>query len=140
MDGIETFKWEQLARRQKIYIAAGAVLVAIVVGSLVWDDLKVKIENHELEKTAAQADRDKHEALDLAAKTASKIQIAEQQLSKVEDKKNVQKSEIDKGAGVISRDRAEYDRAVHDRLPNVPSTDALCKQLADAGHPCYPNP
>lgn len=145
MDGTQTFQWSALAKQTKVYIIAAAVLLVIIIGSLIWDDVRVSWQVRTAEKAADvaeakanQAERDKNAALDLAAKTASKIQIAEEQLSKTEGQRDVQKNDIQRGNQKLSTSRAEYDRAVHERLPTVPSTDALCKQLANAGHPCYP--
>lgn len=138
MESFETFQWRQLARRQKIYIVAAGVVLVLIIAALGVDKLMRWNEIHKYEAAAAEADRQKEAALKLAADTAAKIKIAEEQLDKKEVQKDVAKDEIKKGDEQLSRSRADYERAVHERLPNVPSTDDLCRQLAAAGHPCNP--
>lgn len=136
MDSIETFQWAQLAKRQKIYIIAAAVLVVIIIGSLAFDSYRSWSQIHTYEQQAAQAERDKDEALTEAAKTASVIKVREEELAKVEVKRDAKKQEVDKAKSNVARDTADYERAVHARVPNAPSTDDLCARLAAAGHPC----
>ena len=138
MDSYETFQWSQLAKRQKIYIAAAVVMVVVIVSALAIDKYVRWSEVREFENAAAAAKRDKEAALELAAETATKLLVAEEQLEKVEVKHNATKDEIKVGEQQISRSRAEYERAVRDRVPTAPSTDELCRQLAAAGHPCNP--
>lgn len=136
MDNLATFQWQQLARRQKIYMIAAAVLVVLVIGGFVIDDLRASLELRAAKKETLEAKRDKDEALAQAAKIVSTIKIREEELAKVEAKKDAKKQEVDQAKRDVDRARAEYDRAVVARDPIIPSTDDLCRRLADAGHPC----
>lgn len=137
-NGITTFKWEQLARRQKIYIGAAVVLLVIIIGALVVDRFQAWEQTRVYEQQAAQAERDKEAALTQAAKVAAQIKVREEELAKVEVKKDAKQKDVEKARGDVDRYRAEYERAVRSRVAEAPSTDDLCAQLAAAGHPCQP--
>jgi hypothetical protein len=131
-------RWEQLARRQKIWIVAGLVLVTIVVGSLVWDAWELHSEIHGYENDAAQARRDKEDALAKAANVASQLRVKEQEQAKVEANRDVKANEVKAARSDVDRARDDYGRAQRSHRSETPSTDSLCAELAAAGHPCYP--
>lgn len=130
--------WADLSGAQKFVTVALVALIAIaLIGSWVntfqtWSEIRV------YEKAAIEAQRDKAAALERAAKIASDIKIREEALKKVEEKRDVKKTEVKNAADVVSRDRAEYDRAVRERRADVPSTDQLCRELAALGYACQP--
>lgn len=130
--------WSDLSGAQKFVTIALAVLaVVLVVGSWIntfqaWSEIRV------YENDAIKARQEKDEALEAARKIASNIKVREEALGKVEVKQNETKDEIKRGESDIARGRAEYERAVRERRPDVPSTDELCAELKQLGYPCYP--
>jgi hypothetical protein len=130
--------WADLSGAQKFVLVALVALIAIaLIGSWVntfqtWSEIRV------YEKAAIEAQRDKAAALEHAAKIASDIKIREEALAKVEEKRNEKELEVKRGAVVVGRDRAEYERAVRERRQDVPSTKQLCDELAALGYPCQP--
>lgn len=128
--------WADLSGAQKfVAVALGLVIVFAVAGSWLntfrtWDQIRG------LENAAIEAKREKDDALEQAAKVASTIKIREEELAKVEVKRDAKKQEIDKARSDVARDRAEYDAAVKYRRQDIPSTDELCRQLAAVNHPC----
>jgi hypothetical protein len=138
MDGYQIFKWEQLARRQKLYVAAAGV---VLLGFVIWvvaDKYRSWAELREFENAAAEAKREKEAALEQAADVASQVQVREEELGKIEVKRDAKKGEIKNAVDRVARDRAEYDRAVRERRKDIPSTKQLCDELAALGHPCRP--
>jgi hypothetical protein len=137
-DSFQTFQWEQLARRQKIWIIAAAAIVVVLVGWSWLETFQTWQEVRVYERQAEQARQEKDEALANVAKIATQIKIREQELEKVEVKRDAKKADVEKARVDVDRDRAEYERAVRARVTNAPSTDELCERLAASGHPCQP--
>jgi flagellar biosynthesis/type III secretory pathway M-ring protein FliF/YscJ len=140
IDGSETFHWQQLAGRQKLYIAAGALLLLIILGGVAWDSISARLETSRFEREAAEAQRQKDEALEAAAKIAGEIRIKEDELLKVEVKRDAKSDEVKSVKADVDRRRADYDAARQQRTKpsEAPSSDELCARLAALGHPCNP--
>lgn len=128
--------WADLSASQKFI---GVALVLLMIGTVVaswvntfqsWSEVGV------YENQAAEAEKEKEAALELASEVAATIVVREEELAKVEVKRNEKKGEVKRDVDAVARDRAEYDRAVRERLPNVPSSGELCRRLAALGHPC----
>jgi hypothetical protein len=130
--------WADLSASQKFIAIA---LVVLMIGALAaswlntfqtWNTVR------QYENQAIKADREKVEALEKVAKIAGELKKREEDVAKDEAKRDEQKVEVKKGAVVIDRDRAEYERAVRERRTDSPSTDQLCRELAALGYPCQP--
>lgn len=130
--------WADMTGSQKwVTVALVGLVIAAVVASWVntfqtWQEIRV------YERQAQEAKFEKEEALTNAAKILTQIKVREQELEKVEVKRDAKRSEVEKVRGDVARDRAEYDRAVRSRVTDAPSTDELCARLAASGHPCQP--
>lgn len=135
---IETFQWEQLARRQKIYIVGALMLLVSLIGYGVFDHFRLTGAVRESENAAIKAEREKDDALAEASKIATQVKVREEELAKVEVKRDAKKQEVEKAKSDVADARAGYDAAVKHRRPDAPSTDELCAYLAANGHPCQP--
>lgn len=113
-----------------VLVIAGMMVSGWVAAGRSW------LETRVYERQAAEAERQKDAALTQAAKIAATIKVREEELVKVEVKKDAKQKDVDKARSDVDRDRAEYERAVRSRIANAPSTDDLCAQLAAAGHAC----
>lgn len=115
-----------------VLVIAGMMVSGWVAAGRSW------LETRVYERQAAEAERQKDAALTQAAKIATTIKVREDELAKVEVKKDAKQKDVDQARSDVDRDRAEYERAVRSRIANAPSTDDLCTQLAAAGHACQP--
>lgn len=129
--------WADMSAAQKFVGIALALLVAAVIVGSWWNTFQAWSEIRVYERQAAKANQEKAAALELAAKVANTIRIREEELKKIEVKRNEKLGEVKDLADDAARDRAEYERAVRERLREVPSTDELCRQLAALGYGCY---
>lgn len=121
--------------RRWVVVAIVALLAGLMVSGWV-DSLRAWQQIRVFEREAAAAKRTAAEKIEAAAKIATEIRKREAELDKLEVKRNEKQKELDKAAGNVSRDRAEYDRAVRESRPDAPSTEQLCDELAALGYPC----
>lgn len=128
--------WADMSGAQKwVLIALVLGCVAAIIGSWAntfqaWQEIRV------YERQAVKAEQEKNEALEKAAKIASSIRVKEEELFKVEVKRDEKVAEVKRAGDIVARDRADYDRAVRERVPSVPSSDELCASLKSLGYPC----
>ena len=130
--------WADLSASQKFVAIALVLLMFGAIGASWINTFKTWQEVRVYERQAEQARQEKDEALANVAKIATQIKIREQELEKVEVKRDAKKSDVEKARVDVDRDRAEYERAVRARVTDAPSTDELCERLAASGHPCQP--
>lgn len=130
--------WSDLSSAQKFVAVALAVMI---VGSLVgswWNTFSTWSEIRVYRAEANAAIKERNEALAEAAKIATQIRIREEELEKIEVKRDAKIEDVKAAGDVVARDRAEYDRAVRERVPDIPSTEQLCNSLKSLGYPCQP--
>jgi hypothetical protein len=136
MDSNETFKWEQLASRQKIYIAAAAVLI---IGIAIWagvDKYQSWQSVRQYEQAATTAKREAADALLNAEKIAREKVEVEKKLAETEGKRDVKRKEEFEAKARSADARLEYNRALRERRGDNPTVAQLCAELAALGHPC----
>lgn len=132
--------WRDMSGAQKwVTVSMIALFVVVLVASWV-NTIQTWSEIRGFEQQATKAEQEKDAALEQAAQIATQIKVREEELGKVEVKQDAKRDEVKAANDAVAHDRDEYERAVKHRTPSdqVPSTDQLCKQLAAAGHPCYP--
>lgn len=135
-DGIETFRWEQLARRQKIYIGCAAVLLVVITGYAIVERARMSAEVKKFERDAIIAKGEAQAALESAAKIAREKVEQEKQLAEVEAKRDGKINEVEAAKVRNASDRLELNRARRERRGDNPSPEQLCGELAALGYPC----
>lgn len=124
----------------KTYIAAAAVVIviAIMLGTVLWSEHKLaKLESElsESEANAEAAERRSREMEAAAAEHKQKIDYLEASLSDLKriaakQDENIKLLETDSDGARRGADRAR-------RVERIESTTAeLCRKLAELGHPC----
>lgn len=135
-DGYATFRWEQLARRQKLYIGAAVVLLAAVFAYGVYDRFRLWSEIRVYERERIEAGRQAQEALLTAEKIAREKVEVEKQLAEKESKRDGKVTEVEAARVKVLDDRLELNRAVRERRTDNPSAEQLCAELKSLGYPC----
>lgn len=130
--------WYDLSTGQKFVSFALVALVAVALAASWLNTFRTWGEVRVYEREATKARQQRDDALEKAAKIANVIKIREEELAKVEVKRDAKSEEVKRAAEDVKRDRAEYERAVRERRPDAPSTDELCRELGALGYPCYP--
>lgn len=130
--------WSDLSGAQKFIAIALFVLIVGAIASSWWQTFGAWNEIRGYRNAAIKAEREKDEAIEAAAKIATQIKVREEELLKVEVKRDAKKQDVEKARTDVERDRSDYDAAVRSRVPEAPSTDELCARFAAAGHPCQP--
>ena len=126
--------------RTKIYIAAGAVAILILIAgiSTLWSGHQLGKIERELEGARSAAEQSETRALELERQAAGyeqKIQYLEGSLSALRLTAAKQDEELKTLKNNTNNARRDVDRAR--ALRSLESTTAeLCKRLADLGHPC----
>lgn len=130
--------WADLSGAQKFIAIA---LVLLIIGSLAgswWNTFSTWSEIRVYRAEANAAIKERNAALAEAAKIATQIRVREEELEKIEVKRDAKIEDVKAAGDVVARDRAEYDRAVRERVPDIPSTEQLCDSLKSLGYPCQP--
>ncbi|MEQ1643755.1 MAG: hypothetical protein ABL959_09955 [Pyrinomonadaceae bacterium] len=135
-DSYTTFRWEQLARRQKIYIVAAVVLLTgLIVYGLV-DRYRLHSEVRQFERDAKIAKGEAVVALEAAEKLARKVVEQEKQLAEKEAKRDGKVNEVEAAKVKVASDRLELNRVRRERRGDNPSPEQLCTELDALGYPC----
>ncbi len=135
-DSFETFKWEQLASRQKIYIAAAAILLVAFIAYGLVDRFRLYSEVRQYEREAVIAKAEASTALEAAAKIAREKVEQEKKLAEIEVKRDGKITEVEAAKVRVIDDRLELNRAVRERRTDNPTPQQLCTELAALGIPC----
>ena len=135
-DSYTTFKWEQLARRQKIYIFAAVVLFTVLIGYGLVDRYRLHSEVRQFERDAKIAKAEAVVALEAAAKIAKEKVEHEKKLAEVEAKRDGKVTEVEAAKVAVANDRLELNRVRRERRGDNPSPEQLCDELAALGYPC----
>jgi septal ring factor EnvC (AmiA/AmiB activator) len=131
-----TIAWNELTGGQKAIVLAVVIVIAGLTVSG-WIDSAWSFARVQRYKTQAEnARRDADDALQRAAKIASDIKVREDELNKVEAKRDEKQNEVDKADQGVRDARSDYERAVRDARPDTPGTDELCAELKQLGYPC----
>lgn len=133
---METFKWEQLARRQKIYIAAVVILLIAFIGYGLVDRFRLNSEIKVFEKERIEAGRQAQAALAQAEKIAREKTEVEKKLAEKESERDGKVTEVEAAKVQVINDRLELNRAQRERRGDNPSPEQLCSELAALGYPC----
>ncbi|QQS33509.1 MAG: hypothetical protein IPM50_02690 [Acidobacteriota bacterium] len=128
--------WASMVWPQRLIVIGGAVLVVVMLVASWATTFSTWREVRGFEKAAAAAKREKEAALATAARVAETIKIREQELVRIEAKRDVQNTEVEIDAADVARARAEYERSVRDRRADSPTVADLCRELAELGYPC----
>lgn len=136
-DSNETFRWEQLANRQKIYIVAVVVLlIGFAVFALV-DRYRLNSEVKTFEREAVIAKAAAQTALENAAKIAKEKVEQEKKLAEIEVKRDGKNNEVAASRVRVANDRLELNRVRREKRGDNPSPDQLCAELDALGYSCF---
>jgi len=135
-DSFETFRWEQLAKRQKVYIVAAIVAVIVVMAFGFYGWWKSYSEVRQFEQAAITAKREAEEALKNAAEIARQKVKLEKRVEETEAKVDVKRKEQHEAQAQSAGARLEYERSLREQRGDNPSIPQLCAELAALGHPC----
>lgn len=136
-DSNETFRWEQLANRQKIYIAAVILLLVGFAVFALMDRYRLNQEVKIFEQQAVTAKREAVTALENAAKIAKEKVEQEKKLAEIEVKRDGKNNEVAASRVRVADERLELNRVRRERRGDNPSPDQLCAELDALGYSCF---
>lgn len=135
-DSIESFEWEQRAKRQKIYMAAAFVVLLAVIGYGLIDRYRLNAEIAVVEGQKIAAERGAQAALQTAEKVAREKVEVEKQLAEKESKRDGKVTEVEAAKVKVLDDRLELNRALRSKRGDNPSAGQVCAELDALGIPC----
>lgn len=128
--------WKQFSGRQKLKIGAISLLLMslIFVGGInyfsAWREFRA------LEAGAAKDKKDAENAMKRAAEIAQIILERENELIKIEERRNEKELELEKSAAETDAALDNVNRARVQPRTDTPSAKQLCAELAELGYPC----
>lgn len=128
--------WDELPLPHKLALAAVVLLIAAAAVSGWVSSLSAWAEVRRYERQAAHQKAAADEALKRAAVVANEIRRKEVDLKKLENEADEKMHDLRNARRDSDDARAEYDRIRRERRETVPSTDELCRELAELGYAC----
>ena len=133
---ILTLAWEQMTSKQQWLIRALAIIVIVALLMFGFDSCYSNFKVGVAEREQGKFQREAQESLENANKLAKLLKQATDKLKILEEKQNETNTELGKRHQQTVDAQRDYDRVVRQPISKTPSTDELCRQLADLGYPC----